>query len=92
VGGALGLAVLGTIADSYTGQQVRAAVPMLRALSDGYQLAFAVGAVFCIIGAVAAVTLLPGRTAPPVGVVEDAAGDAAGEGAGEGERAEVLVA
>jgi len=61
VGGALGLAVLGTIADSYTRGQVRAAVPALRALTDGYQLAFAVGAVCCLVGAGAAVTLLRGR-------------------------------
>ncbi len=61
VGGALGLAVLGTLADSYAGRQVRAAVPALRALSDGYQLAFAVGAVLCLLGAAAALLLLRAR-------------------------------
>ncbi len=70
VGGALGLAVLGTLADSYTGQQVRAAVPALRALSDGYQLAFAVGAVFCLLGAAAALVLLRTRR-PTLNVVTE---------------------
>jgi MFS family permease len=72
VGGALGLAVLGTLADSYTHGQVRAAVPALRALSDGYQVAFAVGAVFCIVGAGAAVTLLRPRRATVDASTEDA--------------------
>jgi len=63
VGGALGLAVLGTLADSYTAQQVRAAVPAPSALSDGYQLAFSVGATFCLVGAVAALILLRVRRA-----------------------------
>jgi EmrB/QacA subfamily drug resistance transporter len=63
VGGALGLAILGTLADSFTRGQLHAAVPALRALTDGYQLAFAVGAVFCIVGAVAAVVLLAPRRA-----------------------------
>ena len=84
VGGALGLAVLGTLADSYTGQQIRAAVPALRALSDGYQLAFAVGAVFCLVGAGAAVVLLRGRSAAPDAIAEPSPEDA--------EPAEVLVA
>ena len=65
VGGALGLAILGTLADSYTAHQLRAAVPPLSALSDGYQLAFELGAAFCIVGAVAAVTLLRPRRATP---------------------------
>jgi MFS family permease len=72
VGGALGLAILGTLADSYTASQVRAAVPSLRALTDGYQLAFGVGAMFCILGALAAVALL--RTRRPR--LEEAADDA----------------
>ncbi|HEY5319098.1 MAG TPA: hypothetical protein VIJ20_14005 [Solirubrobacteraceae bacterium] len=53
--------ILGILADSYTGHQVRAAVPAIRALSDGYQLAFAVGAVFCIVGAASALALLRPR-------------------------------
>ena len=61
VGGALGLAVLGTLADSYTAQQVRAAVSAPLALTDGYQLAFIVGSVFCLLGATAAVVLLRPR-------------------------------
>ena len=65
LGGALGLAVLGTVADSHTAQQLRAAVPALSALTDGYALAFAVGALFCLAGAVASVVLLrPSRRVP----------------------------
>jgi EmrB/QacA subfamily drug resistance transporter len=58
MGGALGLAVLGTLADSYTRHQLHRAVPALAALSDGYQLAFGIGAMFCLVGAAAAVALL----------------------------------
>ena len=58
MGGALGLAVLGTLADSYTRHQLHRAVPALAALSDGYQLAFGIGATFCLVGAAAAVALL----------------------------------
>ena len=83
VGGALGLAILGTLADSYTGGQIRAAVPALRALTDGYELAFGVGAVFCLAGAAAAVTLLRARRP----VVNDQA-----EEEGDGEPVEVLAA
>jgi len=88
IGGALGLAVLGTIADSYSGQQVRAAVPALSALTDGYQLAFAIGATFCLAGAVAAVVLLRPRR-HEVDLANEPAADPAQE---EAEPAELLVA
>jgi EmrB/QacA subfamily drug resistance transporter len=88
VGGALGLAVLGTIADSHTAQQLQAAVPALRALTDGYQLAFAVGALFCIAGAAASLVLLRSRQPVP-----EAAADVAVEPApGEADSIEVLAA
>lgn len=60
MGGALGLAVLSTLAANHT----RAAdTGRLQALTDGFSLAFAVGALFCLAGAVAAAVLLrrPGR-------------------------------
>jgi EmrB/QacA subfamily drug resistance transporter len=70
VGGALGLAVLGTLADSHTAQQLHAAVPALTALTDGYQLAFSVGAVFCLAGAAASLVLLRTRPAVPAPMTE----------------------
>jgi EmrB/QacA subfamily drug resistance transporter len=65
IGGALGLAVLGTIADSYTAGRLRAAVPVPTAMTDGYQVAFAIGAVLCLAGAAAALTLLRSRRVAP---------------------------
>jgi EmrB/QacA subfamily drug resistance transporter len=66
MGGALGLAVLSTIAAAHTrGESTLGAA---RALSDGFDLAFIVGAVFALAGAVAAVSLLrphAGVTAQP---------------------------
>jgi EmrB/QacA subfamily drug resistance transporter len=56
MGGALGLALLSTIAASHTRGEV--GVGSLKALTDGFDVAFAVGALFCIAAAfVAAVTL-----------------------------------
>jgi EmrB/QacA subfamily drug resistance transporter len=66
-GGALGLAVLSTIAASHTKAQLAHGASSLGALSSGYQLAFGVGALICLAGALAtAVLLRPGvpRTAP----------------------------
>jgi MFS family permease len=55
LGGALGLAVLGTLAASHT---QHAAGGPLEALTAGFQLAFVVGAGLCLAGALVAVTLL----------------------------------
>jgi hypothetical protein len=52
MGGALGLAVLSTIADAQT--RGDGGVGAARALTDGFDLAFAVGAVFCVLGAIVA--------------------------------------
>jgi EmrB/QacA subfamily drug resistance transporter len=65
VGGALGLAALTTIATSRAHAQVAQGVSATLAQTDGYQLAFAVGAGLCLIGAIAAVVLLrPGKPVP----------------------------
>ena len=56
VGGALGLAVLGTIAATETRSEV--GVSAAQALSDGFDLAFAIGALFCLAGALLALTRL----------------------------------
>jgi EmrB/QacA subfamily drug resistance transporter len=60
-GGALGLAVLSTLATSRTHSRLADGVPNLQAATDGYQVAFAVGAVMCLFGAIAAATLLGRR-------------------------------
>jgi MFS family permease len=55
LGGALGLAVLGTLAASHT---AHAGGDPLTALTDGFQLAFFVGALLCLAGALVAAALL----------------------------------
>jgi EmrB/QacA subfamily drug resistance transporter len=64
MGGALGLAVLSTIADAQT--RGEGSVSAARALTDGFDLAFAVGAVFCVLGALVAGLFL--RRAPSAAV------------------------
>jgi len=59
MGGALGLAVLSTIAASHTRGAL--GVSPARALTDGFGLAFGVGALFCIAGAAVAAFLLAPR-------------------------------
>ncbi len=56
LGGALGLAVLSTIASSHTSHA--AGVSAARALTDGFDLAFTVGIGFAVIGALTAAVVL----------------------------------
>jgi MFS family permease len=65
MGGALGLAVLSTIADSHT---PGASTAGAHALTDGFDLAFGVGALLCIAGATLAATML--RVRPRVALAE----------------------
>ena len=65
VGGALGLAVLSTLATSRTDSRLADGVATLQAHTDGYQLAFAVGAGLCLLGGIAAVTLMGRRAEAP---------------------------
>jgi EmrB/QacA subfamily drug resistance transporter len=60
MGGALGLAILATVATEYTSHLVNSdyRAPML-ALTDGFRLAFALGGAFCVVGALASFLLLP---------------------------------
>jgi EmrB/QacA subfamily drug resistance transporter len=58
VGAALGLAVLSTIAASHTHAALASGTSAATALTDGFQLQFGVGAVFCLVGAAAALVLL----------------------------------
>ncbi len=66
MGGALGLAVLASLAAAHTGQ---AAAPgsaaELAALNEGYRLAFAAGAAFALVAAGLGAWLIPVRAAPP---------------------------
>ncbi len=73
VGGALGLAVLSTLADSHTQRQLAHGAWSLSALSSGYQLAFGIGALLCLVGAFAAVLLLRPRATEIV--IEPACGE-----------------
>jgi len=58
VGGALGLAALTTVATSHTNAEVARGTAPLLAQTDGYQLALAIGAGLCLLGALAAVLML----------------------------------
>jgi MFS family permease len=51
LGGALGLAVLASLAAKYTGTLIASGETPIAALNGGYQLAFAVSAIFAIIAA-----------------------------------------
>ena len=61
VGGALGLAILATVANGRTEDAVTGGAPMPVALTDGFQRAFEVGAGFAILGAILALILISGR-------------------------------
>jgi EmrB/QacA subfamily drug resistance transporter len=58
VGAALGLAVLSTIAAHHTHSEVASGTSPATALTDGFDLQFAVGAIFCLVGVLAAIVLL----------------------------------
>ncbi len=66
MGGALGLAVLSTIADAQT--RAHAGAGVAHALTDGFDLAFALGAGLCLVGAFVAALLLrnPSQASAPV--------------------------
>jgi EmrB/QacA subfamily drug resistance transporter len=69
VGGALGLAVLSTIATASS--HTSAGVGGAQALTNGFTVAFEIGAVICIVGAtVAALMLRPPAPEPELAVVE----------------------
>jgi EmrB/QacA subfamily drug resistance transporter len=75
MGGALGLAVLSTIADAQT--RAHAGAGAAHALTDGFDLAFALGAGLCLVGALSAAFLLrnPSQASAPA---DPAPADAAG--------------
>ena len=61
IGGALGLAVLSTIANSHTQQLQHTGVHTVTALTQGYDRAFLVGAGVAFAGALLAVALISSR-------------------------------
>jgi len=68
LGGAIGLAVLATIADQYT-TSLFGTMPVLQAVTDGYTLAFTIGGIFAFIAALGAFFIVPAhinRAHPPV--------------------------
>jgi EmrB/QacA subfamily drug resistance transporter len=65
MGGALGLAVLVSVADSRTASLVKAGHDQLSALTSGYHLAFAIAALVALAAAVIGATLLKDREAVP---------------------------
>ena len=76
MGGALGLAVLASLAAARTDSLLAAGEDELAALAGGYHVAFAVGAVFAIAAAVIGAVLLHPSTVP---TSENAHGEAASE-------------
>jgi EmrB/QacA subfamily drug resistance transporter len=73
IGGALGLATLATLALRHAAHQVRDGVAPPVAVVDGYVLAFRVGAVLCVIGAVLIYALLEHVIAAPRNVLAEEA-------------------
>ena len=61
IGAALGLAVLSTVAASHTDGELASGAAHATALTDGFQLQFGIGAIFCLAGAVAALVMLRPR-------------------------------
>ena len=70
MGGALGLAVLSTIADAQTRHDLSSGIGAAHALTNGFDLAFGVGAAFTLVGALIAGLLL---RQPASGSVSEAA-------------------
>jgi MFS family permease len=61
IGGALGLAILATIANGRTDDAAAAGSSAKVALTEGFQAAFAVGAGIAVLGAILALVLVSGR-------------------------------
>jgi EmrB/QacA subfamily drug resistance transporter len=82
MGGALGLAVLASLASSRTSSRLDAGIDKLVALNSGYHVAFLVGAVFAATAAVVGAALL--RVTPATMPAEAEASPPAGEPAAAG--------
>jgi hypothetical protein len=58
MGGALGLAVLASLAAGRTQSLIASGTPNLEALNGGYHVAFIVGAIFALVSAILGATLI----------------------------------
>jgi MFS family permease len=65
MGGALGLAVLASLAAAHSGAQAAAGASSAAALNAGYQLAFAIGAVFAVVAALLGAAVVRTNSQPP---------------------------
>jgi MFS family permease len=74
MGGALGLAVLASLAASRTSHLLASGHSNLGALAGGYHVAFVVGALFAVIAATLAAVLLREKSAAPATAVRSAPG------------------
>jgi EmrB/QacA subfamily drug resistance transporter len=73
VGAAIGLAVLSTIAANHTQSEIDSGTAAANALTDGFQLQFEIGAIFCFVGALAALIMLrPQGEREPAGAMAEA--------------------
>jgi hypothetical protein len=70
MGGALGLAVLASLAASRNDSLLASGEAPLAALTGGYHAAFLVGAIFAVAGAVVGGSLLVNKEAPAHGAEE----------------------
>ncbi len=73
MGGALGLAVLASVASSRTSHLVAAGLPHRSALVGGYQAAFLIGAAFAVLAATLAAAFLRSASAREAEHADDAA-------------------
>jgi len=79
VGGAVGVAVLATIAVGVTDNRLAEGVDPVDALSDGFQRAFFIGGIIALVGLVVALALPRTRSDPaPAGVTSEAASEPGG--------------
>ncbi|HEY1358613.1 MAG TPA: MFS transporter [Thermoleophilaceae bacterium] len=74
VGGALGLAILATVATSRADGDLHSGTGVHQAMTDGYQLGFMVGAAFAIAGALSALIVLRGGSRRRLEAAAESAG------------------
>jgi predicted MFS family arabinose efflux permease len=66
IGGAIGIAITSTIAAAHTAHLLQAGRPVNGALTSGFHVAFLVSAAFAAAGALLAVVMVRGATAPTI--------------------------
>jgi MFS family permease len=71
MGGALGLAVLASVAAARSNDAIASGVSQIAALTDGYHAAFAIGAAFAITASILAIKVLRVDSAAPALYADD---------------------